>query len=145
MVWKILSEYFSNSYIFTSYSILTLPYLISLLIYCSNILASKAADSLNACANKLTLSSYKNKEEIFLRTPDQVPLLQCRILMGSSIGRCYITAQQIFLVTQQIPIIGGSMCRIYSLADIEIKVHARPSSILSRLPASVSIVKEIIK
>ena len=65
--------------------------------------------------------------------------------MGSSIGRCYISGQQIFLVTQQIPIIGDSMCRIYSLADIEIKVHARPSSILSRLPASVSIVKEIIK
>ena len=74
---------------FTSYSMLTRSYLISLLIYCSNILASQAADSLNACANKLTLFSYKNKEEIFLRTPDQIPLLQCRILIGSSIGRCY--------------------------------------------------------
>ena len=37
------------------------------------------------------------------------------------------------------------MCRIYLLADIEIKVHARPSSILSCLPASVSIIKQIIK
>jgi len=87
----------------------------------------------------------------FLAASDQVPLLSCRILLGHCHGTCYVSAHQMLLVTQLIPIIGESNVYLMSLSDIEIGVNPPTKSLLNPLLASISVYqsqndrKEILK
>lgn len=70
---------------------------------------------------------------------DQVPLLSFRVLVGSSPGYCYITAHQMLLVTQSIPILGGNSYILVPLAEIALEVLPPSTSYLNPLPTGLRV------
>jgi len=119
--------------------------------YGSNSRATKEADRFHAYIKDSKQSSDDVEGRKFLAASDQVPLLSCRILLGHCHGTCYVSAHQMLLVTQLIPIIGESNVYLMSLSDIEIGVNPPTKSLLNPLLASISVYqsqndrKEILK
>jgi len=108
--------------------------------YGSNSFVNNEADRLHSLVQNASLTSESeggNQLSNFHPASDQVPLISSRILLGHSHGTCYITADQMILVTQLIPIIGGSNVQVISLAEIEVEVIPPSNSILNPLPASI--------
>ena len=109
----------------------------SLQIY-SNELATTAADEFHYYAEKY-FSKTEHELQPYYPAPEQIPLLTFRILLGSSTGTCYITANQMLLVTQSIPILGGHSYYLVPLAEIELEVMPPSTSILNPLPAGLKV------
>jgi len=108
--------------------------------YGSNLFVNKEADRLHSLVQNASLpteSEGGNQLSTFHPASDQVPLMTSRILLGHSHGTCYVTADQMILVTQLIPIIGGSNVQVIPLAEIEVEVNPASKSILNPLPASI--------
>ena len=72
---------------------------------------------------------------------DQVPLLICSVMVGSATGTCYVyvTDCQILFVTQLVQILGGNRVNLFSITDVELVIVPASKSMLSPLPASISL------
>jgi len=103
--------------------------------------ATKEADQLHSLLkNASQTSEFEGvNQSVFHRASDQVPLITTRILLGHCHGTCYVTAHQMILVTQLIPIIGEINVQLFPLAEIEVEVNPPSKSMLNPLPASISV------
>ena len=93
-----------------------------------------AADDFHCKAQQACPDDEKSPE-------DQVPLYKCSVLVRSSTGTCYITSTQILFVTQFIPFVGGQMCTLFDLSELEFVLNEGSSSLLNPLPASISLTR----
>jgi hypothetical protein len=85
-------------------------------LYSVNKIAAERADYFHRFATKVegTSSRYANYE--------RVPLLECNIIMGASSGLCMVTAFEMLLITQLIPVVGRRKYLLVSLTDIDVSV-----------------------
>lgn len=119
------------------YFIFTSNFFAFLFIFQSNLLATNAADeyhsNLRKCPNVGSLSGT------FHSLSNQVPLIICNVMVGNATGTCYVTDSHILFVTQLVPILGGNRVHLFSIADVELTIHPPSKSMLSPLPASISL------
>jgi len=105
-----------------------------------NLLATKAADDLHSLRKKS--SNVESLSDEIHSASDEVPLLICNVLVGSSgymlSGTCYVTHSHILFQTQLLPLLGGSKVHLFSLMDVEVTINAPTNSVLSPLPSSIS-------
>jgi len=105
--------------------------------YGSNLLATKAADEFHSYLRKCP--NVKSHSGTFKSTSHQVPLLICNVMAGNATGTCYVTDSHILFVTQLVPILGGNRVALFSIVDVELTILPASKSMLSPLPASISL------
>lgn len=107
----------------------------------SNLLSTNAADDYHLLRQKS--SNAASMSDIIHAIPDQVPLLICNVLVGNAAGTCFVTSSHILFHTQLLPIIGGDKVHLFSIKDVELTINPPSKSLLSPLPASISLTTSI--
>jgi hypothetical protein len=107
----------------------------------SNLLSTNAADDYHLLRQKS--SNAGSLSDTIHSIPDQVPLLICNVLVGNAAGTCFITSSHILFHTQLVPIIGGEKVHLFSIKDVELTINPPSKSMLSPLPASISLTTSI--
>mmetsp|Transcript_12515 Transcript_12515/g.22663 ORF Transcript_12515/g.22663 Transcript_12515/m.22663 type:complete len:327 (-) Transcript_12515:340-1320(-) len=106
--------------------------------YGTNLLATKAADEFHA-RRKRSSNVGSLSDVIRADRSEEVPLLTCNVLVGNAAGTCYVTHSHILFNTQLVPILGGSKIHLFSILDVQVTINAPSKSVLSPLPASISL------
>ena len=101
--------------------------------YGSNQLAKEAADSLFTKVSHIVSST-----DAGIQPSHMVPLLVCRIMSLGSSGSIYVTAHHIILITQFVPLVGGSKIFCFKINDIKLS----PYESAIGLPTGLSIHKK---
>lgn len=109
--------------------------------YGSNLLSTNAADDYHLLRQKS--SNAGSLSDTIHAIPDQVPLLICNVLVGNAAGTCFITSSHVLFHTQLVPIIGGEKVHLFSIKDVELTINPPSKSMLSPLPASISLTTSI--
>lgn len=102
----------------------------------SNLLATNAADEFQSLRQKS--SNVGSLSDAIHSTPD-IPLLVCNVLVSNATGLCYVTNSSILFVTQLIPLLSGNRVHLFSILDVELTINPPSKSMLSPLPASISL------
>lgn len=105
--------------------------------YGKNLLATKAGDEFHSLRQKA--SNVGSLADVINTVPDEVPLLICNVLVGNAAGTCYVTNSHILFNTQLVPILGGNNVHLFSIMDVDVTINAPSKSMLSPLPASISL------
>jgi len=105
--------------------------------YGTNLLATRAADEFHSLRQKS--SNVGSLTDVINAVPDEVPLLTCNVLVGNAGGTCYVSHLHILFNTQLVPILGGSKIHLFSIMNVEVTINAPSKSVLSPLPASISL------
>lgn len=104
----------------------------------TNLLATRAAEEFHSLRQKST--NVGSLTDVMCDTiPDEVPLLQCNVLVGNAAGTCYVTNKSILFNTQLVPILGGSKVHLFSIMGVDVTINAPSKSVLSPMPASISL------
>ena len=104
-------------------------------------LATNAADEYHLLRQKS--SNAGSLSDTIHAIPDQVPLLLCNALVGNAAGVCFVTSSHILFHTQLVPIIGGERVHLFSIKDVELTINPPSKSMISPLPASISLTTSI--
>jgi hypothetical protein len=72
-----------------------------------------------------------------LEARHQVPLFHCSCLVKGATGTLYITATQLLIVTQLVPLVGGHTVYLWDLQGLEFEVLEATKSLLNPLPAGI--------
>jgi len=105
--------------------------------YGENYLATSAADDFHSLRNKS--KNIGSLTDRIHASPNEVPLLICNVLVGNAAGTCYVTHSHLLFNTQLVPILGGNRVNLFSIMDVDVTIHAPSKSLLSPLPASISL------
>lgn len=118
--------------------------------YGTNLPATKSANRFHSYAQQLLKESTDDDKnpsfecEEFYPASDQVPLITCRSLSGKVPASCFVTFNQILLVTH--PILGEAQIFMCKLSDILIQVDSsKNKSVLNPVPSTVSILSKVDK
>ena len=107
----------------------------------SNLLSTNAADDYHLLRQKS--KNAGSLSDIIDAIPDQVPLLICNVLVGNAAGTCFVTSSHILFHTQLVPIIGEDKVHLFSIKEFELTINPPSKSMLSPLPASISLTTSI--
>lgn len=110
--------------------------------YGINTLATQAADIFHSYVKDCARADMDSEEDTLVRikilpTPDQVPLLSCRVVVGGFGAMCYVTYHQLLIVTKRVALFGGNHFSLVQLNDIDVQVMAGSSRILGLVPSTV--------
>lgn len=114
-----------------------------------NSLATKAAQRFHDYAKDfLKTSSKRNNNSTPLKmtilpASDQVPLLSCRAIVGGSAGMCYVTYNELLLVTQSVPLFGGNHLSLVLLKDVQIELKKGKKSRLNPVPSMLIVTRKL--
>lgn len=110
-------------------------------LYGLNLEATKAANKVHEYIKKHMHESHEGTDTVDLRrhfsSSDQVPLLHCRVICNGSPGVIYVTYNELLLVTQNIPLLGGNYITHAFLNEVIIDIKEVKKSRLNPMPSMI--------
>eukprot|EP00554_Chaetoceros_debilis_P013949 CAMPEP_0194121672 /NCGR_PEP_ID=MMETSP0150-20130528/47889_1 /TAXON_ID=122233 /ORGANISM="Chaetoceros debilis, Strain MM31A-1" /LENGTH=1084 /DNA_ID=CAMNT_0038814207 /DNA_START=94 /DNA_END=3348 /DNA_ORIENTATION=- len=110
-------------------------------LYGLNLEATKAANKVHEYIKENLNETQEATDSMNTRrsfsASDQVPLLHCRVICHGSPGVIYVTYNELLLVTQNIPLLGGNYITHAFLNEIMIDVKEVKKSRLNPMPSMI--------